>query len=324
MPSVFITRHLPQPAMRMLEQRYEVEVNTEDRVLSHDEIIFGVVDKDALLCLLTDKIDRKVIDAAPNLRIISNYAVGYNNIDVEYASDRGIIVTNTPGVLSETTADFTLALLMAAARRIPEGDRIVRERKFKGWAPEFLLGTDIHGKTLGIIGLGRIGQLLAKRALSFGMEVIYFDNERKMSVEWELDVKYAELDDLLRNSDFVSLHVPLTRETKCLIGKDELDLMKPTAYLINTARGGVVDETALIDALKNHRLRGAAIDVFTGEPDNINSELYELDNIVLTPHIGSATIETRSKMARLAAQAIIDGLEGRVPTNIVNPKVLAT
>jgi glyoxylate reductase len=200
----------------------------------------------------------------------------------------------------------------------------VRDKKFKGWAPEFLLGTDIHGKTLGIVGLGRIGQLLAKRALSFGMEVIYFDNERKMSVEWELDVKYAELDDLLQNSDFVSLHVPLTRETKCLIGKDELELMKPSAYLINTARGGVVDEKALIDALKNQRLRGAALDVFTGEPDNIDPELFELDNIVLTPHIGSATIETRSKMAELAAQAIIDALEGRMPTNIVNPKVLAT
>jgi glyoxylate reductase len=310
--------------MRMLEERFGVEVNTEDRVLTQDEIIFGVVDKEALLCLLTDTIDKKVIDSGPNLRVISNYAVGYNNIDVRYATSRGIIVTNTPGVLSETTADFTFALLMAAARRIPESDKLMRKNGFKGWAPEFMLGTDVHRKTLGIIGLGRIGELVAKRALSFDMEVIYNDSERKMAIEWELDIKFARLEELLRNSDFVSLHVPLTQLTKCLIGKDELNLMKETAYLINTSRGGVVDEEALIEALRNGRLRGAALDVYTGEPDNINSELYELDNIVLTPHLGSATFETRSRMAELAAQAVIDVLEGRTPTHIVNPRVLAT
>lgn len=306
----------------MLEDRYEIEVNPHDRVATKEEIMSGVENKDALLCLLTDTIDRDIIDAGKNIKVISNYAVGYNNIDVAYATSKGIIVTNTPGVLSETTADLAFALLLAAARRISEGDKFMREDKFRGWAPELMLGTDVHGKTLGIIGLGRIGQLVAKRALGFDMKIIYYNTKRKLEVEQKLDVKYKNLDELLRSSDFVSVHVPLTSETKGLLGKKELALMKPSAYLINTSRGEVIDEPALIEALKNKRLRGAGLDVFWGEPTNINPELYELENVVLAPHIGSASLETRSKMAEIAASAVIDALEGNAPKHVVKPEVL--
>jgi glyoxylate reductase len=323
MARVFITRSLPSPGIKMLEDRYEVEVNPYDRVLSKKEIISGVIDKDALLCLLTDAIDNDIIDAGNDLKIISNYAVGYNNIDVNYATAKGILVTNTPGVLSETTADLAFTLLMATARRIPEGDKLMREGKFMGWAPELLLGTDVHGKTLGIIGLGRIGILVAKRAKGFDMKVLYYNTSRKPEVERELGVKYVDLDDLLRDSDFVTLHVPLTSATKSLIGKKELALMKPTAYLINTSRGEVVDELALIETLKNKKLRGVGLDVFWSEPTNINPELYKLNNAVLSPHIGSASFETRSKMAEMAAQAVIDAIEGKKPAHLVNPEVLA-
>ncbi|UCE37539.1 MAG: D-glycerate dehydrogenase [Thermoplasmata archaeon] len=322
MKQVFITRALPEPGIRMLKEKYEVEVNPHDRVLTKEEIASGVKDVDALVCLLTDTIDKDIIEAGSNLKIISNYAVGYNNIDVDYATSKGIIVTNTPGVLSETTADLAFALLIATARRIPEGDKFMREGKFRGWAPELMLGTDVYGKTLGVIGLGRIGILVAKRALGFDMQVLYHSANRKPNVEQELGVKYAELDELLNKSDFVSLHVPLTSATKGLIGKREFELMKPSAILINTSRGEVVDEPALLEVLKDKKIRGAGLDVFWGEPTNVNPKLYELDNVVLAPHMGSASLETRSKMAEMAASAVIDVLEGRKPTHIVNPEVL--
>lgn len=322
MKKVFVTRSLPPPGLQMLSERYEVEVNPHDRVLEKDEIISGVKDKDALVCLLTDTIDKDIIDSGVYLKIISNYAVGYNNIDFKYATKKEIVVTNTPGVLSETTADLAFALLAAVARRIPEGDKFMREGKFRGWAPELMLGSDIHGKTLGIVGMGRIGALVAKRAQGFDMEILYHSTSRKPEFESQLGIKFARLDDLLRESDFVSLHVPLTSETTGLIGERELALMKPTAYLINTSRGEVVDERALIAALKERRLGGAGLDVFWGEPANVNPELYSLENTVLIPHIGSASFETRSKMAEMAASAVIDVMEGRKPTHIVNPEVL--
>jgi glyoxylate reductase len=322
MPSVFVTRALPPPGLEMLKEHYEVEVNPYDRVLYKEEIVAGVKDKDALLCLLTDTIDRDIIEAGENLKIISNYAVGYNNIDVDCATERGIIVTNTPGVLSETTADLVFSLLMATARRIPEGDKFMREGKFRGWAPELMLGSDIYGKTLGIIGMGRIGQLVARRAKGFDMKILYHSKRRKLNLEREMGMKFSEFDDLLQKSDFVSLHVPLTPETKGLIGERELSLMKPTAYLINTSRGDVVDEPALIKTLKEGSLRGAGLDVFWGEPTDLNPELYELENAVLAPHTGSASYETRSKMAEMAAQAVIDALEGKKPVHIINPEVL--
>jgi glyoxylate reductase len=324
MKKVYVTRSLPPPGMNMLKKRYEIEVNPHDRVATKEDIINGVKNKDALLCLLTDTIDKDIIDAGNNLRIISNYAVGYNNIDVEYATKRNILVTNTPGVLSETTADLAFALLMATARRIPEGDKFMRANKFRGWAPELMLGTDIYGKTLGIIGLGRIGMLVAKRAKGFGMDILYYNTTKKPEAEQELGIKYTKMDDLLRDSDFVTLHLPLTKSTKGLIGKKELALMKSTAYLINTARGEIIDEPALIKALKEKSVRGAGLDVFWGEPTDINPELYKLDNIVLAPHIGSASFETRSKMAEMAAQAVIDALEGKKPVHLVNPEVITS
>ena len=315
---VFVTRRIPEKGLRMLEERYDVVVNPEDRVLTKEEIIEGVRDADALLCLLTDPIDKDVIDAGKKLRIISNYAVGYNNIDVEYASKKGIIVTNTPGVLTETTADLAWALLMAVARRVVEGDRFMREGKFRGWAPMLMLGTDIHGKTLGIVGMGKIGQAVARRAVGFGMKVIYYSRKRKPEIEKEIGAEFVDLPTLMRESDFISLHVPLTPETKNMIDREMLELMKPEAYLINTARGEVIDEPYLIEMLKRKRIRGAALDVFWGEPLNVNPELYGLDNVVLAPHMGSASLETRTKMAVMAAQAIIDVFEGRNPKNRVN------
>ena len=315
---VFVTRRMPEKGLRMLEERYDVVVNSEDRVLTKEEIIEGVRDADALLCLLTDPIDKDVIDAGKKLRIISNYAVGYNNIDVEYASKKGIIVTNTPGVLTETTADLAWALLMAVARRVVEGDRFMREGKFRGWAPMLMLGTDVHGKTLGIVGMGKIGQAVARRAVGFGMKVIYYSRKRKPEIEKEIRAEFVDLPTLMKESDFISLHVPLTPETKNMIDREMLELMKPEAYLINTARGEVIDEPYLIEMLKKKRIRGAALDVFWGEPLNVNPELYRLDNVVLAPHMGSASLETRTKMAVMAAQAIIDVFEGRNPKNRVN------
>jgi glyoxylate reductase len=314
---VFVTRRIPEKGLRMLEERYDVEVNPEDRVLTKEEIIEGIRDADALLCLLTDPIDKDVIDAGKKLRIISNYAVGYNNIDVEYASKKGIIVTNTPGVLTETTADLAWALLMAVARRVVEGDKFMREGKFRGWAPMLMLGTDIYGKTLGIVGMGKIGQAVARRAKGFDMKVIYYSRKRKPEIEKETGAEFVDLPTLMKESDFISLHVPLTPETRNMINRDMLELMKPSAYLINTARGEVVDEPYLIEMLKKKRIRGAALDVFWGEPLNVNPELYELDNVVLAPHMGSASLETRTKMAVMAAQAIIDVFEGREPVNRV-------
>ncbi|MCX7716173.1 MAG: D-glycerate dehydrogenase, partial [Endomicrobia bacterium] len=262
------------------------------------------------------------MDKAKNLKIIANYAVGFNNIDVKEATSRKIPVTNTPGVLTETTADLAFALLMSVARRIVESDRFLREGKFKGWAPMLFLGNDIYGKTIGIIGFGRIGQAVAKRALGFDMKVLYYDTNRvKPEIEKKYSAIYKSLSELLKESDFISIHVPLTQETYHLISDKEFDLMKPTSYLINTSRGPVVDEKALVRALKNKKIAGAALDVFENEPE-VEAELIDMPNTVLVPHIGSATIETRTKMALMAAENIIAVLvENKIPPNIVNPEI---
>ncbi len=315
---VFVTRRIPEKGLRMLEERYDVEVNPHDRVLTKEEMIEGVRDADALLCLLTDAIDREVIDAGRKLKVISNYAVGYNNIDYEYAREKGIPVTNTPGVLTETTADLAWAILMAAARRVVEGDAFMRAGKFRGWEPMLMLGTDVYDKTIGIVGMGKIGQAVARRAKGFGMHILYYSRSRKPEIEEETGAERVPLEILMTESDYISLHVPLTPETRNMINRDMLELMKPEAYLINTARGEVIDEPYLIEMLKRRRIRGAALDVFWGEPLNVNPELYELDNVVLAPHMGSASLETRTEMAVMAAQAIIDVLEGREPKNRVN------
>lgn len=319
---VYVTRQIPEPGLELITKDCEMEINTEDRVLTREEIIRNVKGKDGLLCLLTDDIDEQIMDAEPNLKIISNYAVGYNNIDVEAATKRGIIVTNTPGVLTDTTADLAWALLMSVARRIVEGDKFTRSRKFKGWGPMLLLGTDVYGKTLGIIGLGRIGRAMAKRARGFDMEVIYYDLYRAdESTERKLNVRYVPFEELLKQADFVSIHVPLSKETHHLFGKKEFEMMKKSAYLINSARGPIVDEKALVEALVNKEIAGAGLDVYENEP-MVEEKLLELDNVVLIPHLGSATLETRTKMALMAAENLLAGLKGEKPPNIVNPEVL--
>ena len=321
-PKVYVTRLLPGGALDRLREECEVDLNTEDRAPSKEEMIEHVRGKDGLLCLLTDKVDSEVMDAAgPNLKVISNYAVGFDNIDVEAATERGIVVTNTPGVLTETTADLAWALLMAVARRIVEADKFTRAGKFKGWSPTLLLGTDVYGKTLGIIGFGRIGRAVARRAKGFDMRVLYYDVERAPEeVERELNAQYVDLETLLKESDYISIHTPLTPETRHMIGERELRMMKPTAYLINTARGPIVDEAALVRALKEGWIKGAALDVFENEPE-LTPGLAELDNVVLAPHIGSASTETRSKMADMAVDNLLSVLRGERPENIVNPEV---
>jgi len=315
---VFVTRQIPQKGLEMLKARFEVEIGASDRNLSRREICEGTKDADALVCLLSDAIDEEILSGAKKLKIIANYAVGYNNINVEYAKEHGIFVTNTPGVLTETTADLTWALMLSVARRIVEADKFTRSGKFKGWEPELMLGSDVFGKTLGVIGAGRIGQAVMKRAIGFGMRVIYYSKSRlPLDIESNLNASYVSLEKLLKEADFVSLHVPLTKNTYHMIGEDQLSLMKRTAYLINTARGPVVDEEALVKFLKEKRIAGAALDVFENEP-LLTPGLTELDNVVITPHIGSASKETREKMSVIVAENVIAALEGKIPPNCVN------
>jgi len=319
---VFVTRRIPQVGLDLLQKECEVKVNPHERVLTRQELIDGVKEADGLLCLLTDTIDKEVMDANPKLKIISNYAVGYNNIDVEEATRRGIMVTNTPGVLTDTTADLTWAILMCVARRIVEADRFTRQGKFKQWSPMLFLGSDVHHSTLGIVGFGRIGRAVARRARGFEMKVLYTDVRRAPEkVEEELEAKFVFLDELLSSSDFVSLHAPLLPTTYHLIGEKELRRMKRTAFLINAARGPLVDEKALVRALKEGWIAGAALDVYENEPE-LTPGLAELGNVVLVPHIGSASTATREKMATMAATNLLAGLKGEVPPNLVNREVL--
>jgi len=315
-PKLFITNYIPEPAIKRLEEVFEVEIFPENPANTQEELKKKVKEIDALICLLTDNIDREIIEAAPNLKCISVYAVGYNNVDVESATEHNIVVCNTPGVLTETTADLAWALILSCARRIVEADRFVREGKFRGWEPMLMLGNDIFGKTLGIIGMGRIGRAVAHRALGFDMKVIYYDSQ----VDPEsvpTDYIAVDLTTLFHNSDFISIHTPLTPETRHLIGEKEFNLMKSTAILINTARGPIIDEQALISALKENKIAGAGLDVYENEPI-IPEELISLSNVVLLPHIGSASYETRTKMALLAAENAIAVIEGNNPPARVN------
>lgn len=317
--SVYVTRLLPPDSMRLLDAACEVvEVNPHDRVLTRPELLDAVHGRDGLLCLLTDTIDEEVLDAAAGIKGIANYAVGYNNIDVAAATRRGIPVSNTPGVLTETTADMAWVLMFAVARRVVEGDRFVRAGKFDGWGPMLLLGSDVHGKTLGIVGAGRIGTAVAARAAGFSMRVVYTDEVRSEALE-ALGARRLALDDVLREADFISLHVPLMPETHHLIGERELNLMKPTAYLINTSRGPVVDEMALVKALQDKRIAGAGLDVFEQEPA-LAPGLVDLDNVVIVPHIASATVETRTKMGNIAVTNLLAMLRGEDPPHCVNPE----
>jgi len=320
-PRVYVTRRIPQPGLALLEQHFEVTVRDEVRPITKEELLQQVRGAKGLLCLLTDPVDEDVLVAGDQLVCVSNYAVGYDNIDVAAATRLGIVVTNTPGVLTETTADLAFALLLSAARRIVEADSFMRSGKFKGWDPMLLLGWDVCGATLGIIGFGKIGRAVARRARGFDMRVLYFGRRRLPAAEEErLGAAFAPLELLLRESDFVSLHVPLSRETAHLIGEEQLRLMKPTAILVNTSRGPVVDERALADALRRGTIAAAGLDVYENEPD-VDPILASLPNVVLAPHIGSASLKTRSTMAKLAAQNLIDAILGRRPRFVVNPEV---
>ncbi|KYH40243.1 MAG: glyoxylate reductase [Candidatus Bathyarchaeota archaeon B26-2] len=321
---VFVTRMLPEEALNLLKSKFEVEVWPEETPPPKSILIEKAKEVDGLCCLLTDKIDEEVIEAAgEKLKVISQVAVGYDNIDVEAATRRGIYVTNTPGVLTDTTADFAFALLMATARRIPEADKYVREGKWKiPWGLMMFLGQDVWGKTIGIIGLGRIGSAVAKRAKGMNMRVLYYDVYRNENLEKELGVEYVDLETLLRESDFVTIHVPLLPSTYHLINEERLRLMKRNAVLVNTSRGPVVDEEALYKALKEGWIWAAGLDVWTEEPTDPENPLLKLDNVVATPHIASASIETRTKMALMAVENIIAALEGRTPPNLVNKEVI--
>jgi glyoxylate reductase len=307
MPSILITRRLPSSVIAKLSAVAEVDVYTGDAAIPAAELRARVAGKDALVSLLTDAVDRSVIDAAPALKAIANVAVGYNNIDVPYARARGIVVTNTPDVLTESVADFTWAMILAITRRLSEGERLVRRGEWKGWALDLLLGMELRGKQLGLVGLGRIGRAVAARAGAFGMRVAYTSRTEAAGVG-----EAMQLDRLLLTSDVVSLHVPLTPQTTHLIDKRALTRMKRSAYLINTARGPVVDEAALAWALQHHLLAGAALDVYEHEPA-IHPELRSLENVLLVPHLGSGTTETRTAMADLAADNVLAVLSGRAP-----------
>jgi len=321
-PHVYVTRQLFKSALDIIKNSCTVEVfNGDDNPVPRKLLLEKVRDADGLLCLLTEKIDKELMNQGNKLKIISNYAVGFNNIDVPEATSRGIWVTNTPGILTETTADCAWALMMASARRIVEGDRNIRVNGWvHAWGPKMFIGSDVHGKTLGIVGMGRIGLAMMKRAQGFGMKVIYYDPRRLSEIENDL-VRYGTLSDLLSDSDFVSVHTPLDEKTHHLIGKAEFAKMKRTAYLVNTSRGPVVDESALYEALRDKVIAGAALDVFEKEPLDPASPLIKLDNIVLTPHIASASIETRTAMAEMAATNIVSVLTGKEPPNPVNLEV---
>lgn len=319
---VLVTREIPVAGLRRLED-FDVTVLSEEPP-GRGELLEAARGASGILSVLTERIDAEVMDAAGDgLKVIANMAVGYDNVNVEAATERGVVVTNTPGVLDETTADTAFMLLLAAARRLGEAERFLRAGKWGAWGPKQFTGPDVWGKTLGIIGFGRIGQAVARRARGFGMEVLYTARSRKEDAERELGARRRELDDLLRESDFVSVNTPLTNETRYLIGGAELEAMKPTAVLVNTSRGPVVDEAALAEVLEEKRIFAAGLDVYEEEPE-VHPKLLELENVVLAPHIGSASIETRDRMAAMAAENLRAVLEGEAPPNPVNPEVSAS
>lgn len=319
--NIFVTRKIPEKGIEMLrEAGYEVQVSAKDGVLTKEELIAALKEKeyDAVLCLLTDTVDGDVFDAAPKAKIFANFAVGFNNINIEEAKKRGILISNTPDVLTNTVAEFTCALICAITKRVVEGDTIMRGGRYDGWAPEFLLGTDLSGKTLGLLGAGRIGTRVAEiMTRGFGMKTVYYDVKENPALVATTGAEFRGTpEEVLKEADVVSIHVPLLPATTHFINKDRLALMKKSAYLVNTSRGPVIDEVALGEALRAGTIRGAAIDVFEREPE-MAAGLAELPNIIVTPHIASATEETRSAMAELAAVNIIAALSGLEPPNIV-------
>jgi glyoxylate reductase len=317
---VLVTRRLPQPAMERIAERSDLTLWEGEGAMPRDRLLTDIKGKAGAITLLTDKVDDEFLDAAGDqLVIVANYAVGFDNIDLAACTKRGVLASNTPDVLTETTADLAWTLLMAAARRIPEGDRFLRSRTPWVWGPEMMLGQDVHHKTLGVVGFGRIGQAMARRAHGFGMTVIYYDAYRPPAeVEQAFHAEFRELDDLLREADFVTLHTNLTEETRHLIDAERLRQMKRTAVLVNTSRGPVIDEAALADALREGEIFAAGLDVFEREPE-VHPGLLELDNAVIIPHLGSATVDTRLAMGMLAADNLFAALEGKRPPTLINP-----
>jgi len=323
MPTIAVTRKIPEAGLQPLRAAGELRLWPDDLPPGQQQLAALLNGCDGALTMVTDKIDAALLDAAPSLRVVSTFAVGYDNIDVQAATARGVAICNTPGVLTESTADAAFSLLLAAARRIPEGITYVRDGEWRAWSPMVLLGHDIHGATVGIIGLGRIGQAFARRARGFDMRILYHNRQRNLDAERELGVIYAPLDELLAQSDFVSLHVALNAETKGLIGARELGLMRREAILINAARGPVVDTAALVAALRDGTIGGAALDVTDPEPLPATHPLVGLPNAIIVPHTASSTIATRDKMAAMAARNLLAVLNNEQPASIVNPAVLA-
>jgi len=322
-PRVYVTRLIPEEALKKLADNVDYRIWESELPVPREVLLREAPPVDALLSLLTDKVDGPIMDAAPKLRVISNMAVGFDNVDLREATKRKIMVCNTPEVLTDTTADFTFALLLAAARRVVEGERVVRDGKWKTWGPMTLIGRDVHHATLGIIGLGRIGAEVAKRAKGFSMRVLYHHRTRRPEMEKQLGVEFRDLNSLLAESDFVTVHCPLLPETHHLISEEQFKIMKKTAILVNTARGPIVDPKALYNALHDRQIAYAALDVTEPEPIPTNDPLLTLDNIVIVPHIASASVATRTKMALMAVDNLLAGIKGERPPHIVNPEVLA-
>jgi glyoxylate reductase len=315
---VLVTGIIPDEVMSLIKKEHQVEYNGEDRPIDRKQLLRGVQDKEGLLCMITDTVDEELLGKAPRLKMAANFGVGFNNIDVAAATRRSILVSNTPGVLTDATADAAFALILATARRVVEGDKKTRQGEFRFWAPFHFLGREVSGKTLGIIGLGRIGKAVARRAAGFDMKVLYNNRTRlEPAEEKSLEVTFVNVDTIIKESDFISLHIPLTDETHHLINQQTLSRMKPSVYLINTSRGPVVDEKALLAALKEGKIAGAGLDVYEDEPA-LTPGLADLSNVVLLPHVGSATIETRTRMAQLAAENLLAGLKGEKPPNCLN------
>ncbi len=318
---IFITRKIPKQGLDLLlKQGYKIEINKYNRALTKNEIINGLKNKDGLLCLLTDNIDKDIIESESKLKMIANYAVGYDNIDIEAATEKRIPVSNTPDVLTDTTAEMAWALLLSVSRRIVEGDQYTRSGKFGGWDPMLMLGQDISNKTLGILGTGRIGASFALKSKGFKMNILYFDEKINEKLEKELNAKKVGKSELIKKSDFISIHLPLNKSTFHFIGLKELKNMKNNAILINTSRGAIINEEALAKALKENWIFGAGLDVYENEPV-LNSKLLTLNNIIIQPHSASATFKTRSNMAIIAAKNMIEGLNGKIPTNCVNKQI---
>ena len=322
-PAVLVTQKIPARALALVQAVCDVQFDPQDQRLTPEALRQAVVGKEGMICLVTDQVDAQLLAAGTTLKVVANVAAGYDNIDVQAATQRGIVVTNTPGAVTEATADLTWGLLLSIARRIPEGDRYIRAGKWNEWKFMFMLGCDVYDHTLGIIGMGRIGQAVARRAQGFGMRVLYHNRRRlEVTLEQALGATWVELPTLLQQADFVSVHVPLTAETTHRISEAELRMMQPTAYLINTARGAVVDEAVLVRALSEGWIAGAALDVFEREPE-MQQALLALENVVLVPHIGSASVATRTRMAVMAAENLLAALRGERPPHVVNPDVYA-